>query len=45
MESELLGNGGGVEVLSVQKLLFGVDLHTPAKIHIDFLAVWVARVF
>lgn len=35
----------GVEVLPVQKLLLGVDLHTPAKIYIDFLPVGVAWIF
>ena len=42
---QLLRYGGGVEVLTVQKLLLGVNLHTPAKIHIDFLAVGVGCVF
>ena len=42
---ELFGDSGGVEVLAVQKLLLGIDFHPPAKIHIDFLAVGVARVF
>lgn len=42
---ELFGDGGRVEVLSVQKLLLGIDFHPPAKIHIDFLPVGVARVF
>ena len=42
---ELFGDGGGVEILSVQKLLLGIDFHPPAKIHIDFLPVGVARVF
>ena len=41
---QLLRYGGGVEVLTVQKLLLGVDLHTPAEIHVDFLTVGVLRV-
>ena len=42
---ELFGDGCGVEVLPVQKLLLGVDFHPPAKIHIDFLPVGMAWVF
>ncbi len=42
---QLLRYGGGVEVLTVQKLLLGVDLQTPAEIHVDFLTVGVGCVF
>ena len=42
---QLLCYSGGVEVLTVQKLLLGVDLHTPAEIHVDFLTVGVGRIF
>ena len=42
---QLLRYGRGVEVLTVQKLLLGVDLHTPAEIHVDFLAVGMGGVF
>ena len=40
-----LGDGSGIEVLTVQKLLLGIDLHAPAKIHVDFLAVWMLGIF
>ena len=42
---QLLRNGSRIEVLTVQKLLLGVDLHAPAEIHIDFLTVGVGCVF
>ena len=42
---QLLRYGGGVEVLPVQKLLLGVDLHASAEIHVDFLTVGMGRVF
>ena len=42
---QLLRYGGGVEVLTVQKLLLGVDLHAPAEIHVDFLTVGMGSVF
>ena len=42
---QLLRYGGGVKVLTVQKLLLGVDLHAPAEIHVDFLTVGVGGVF
>ena len=42
---QLLRYGGGIEVLPVQKLLLGVDLHAPAKIYVDFLTVGVGRIF
>ena len=42
---QLLRYGGGVEVLTVQKLLLGVDLHTSTEIHVDFLTVGMGRVF
>ena len=42
---QLLRYGGGVEVLTVQKLLLGVNLHTPAEIHVDFLTVGMGCVF
>ena len=42
---QLLRYGGGVEVLTIQKLLLGVDLHAPAEIHVDFLTVGVGCVF
>ena len=41
---QLLRNGGGIEVLTVQKLLLSVDLHTPAEIHVDLLTVGVGCV-
>ena len=42
---QLLRYGGGVEVLTVQKLLLGVNLHTPAEIHVNLLTVGVGCVF
>ena len=42
---QLLRYGSGVEVLPVQKLLLGVDLHASAEIHVDFLTVGMGRVF
>ena len=44
-DGKLFGDGSGIEVLPVQKLLLGVDLHAPAKIHINFLTVGMLRVF
>ena len=44
-DRKLLRDRRGVEVLTVQKLLLGVDLHTPAEIHINFLTVGVGRIF
>ena len=44
-DGKLFGDGSGIEVLSVQKLLLGVYLHAPAKIHVDFLTVGMLRVF
>ncbi len=40
-DRKLLCNGRRVEILSVQKLLLGVDLHTAAKIHVDLLSIGV----
>ena len=42
---QLLRYGGGVEVLTVQKFLLGVNLHTPAEIHVNLLTVGVGCVF
>ena len=42
---KLLCDRRGIEVLPVQKLLLGVDLHAPAKIYVDFLTVGVGRIF
>ena len=42
---KLLRYGSGVEVLTVQKLLLGVDVHAPTEIHVDFLTVGVGRIF
>ena len=42
---QLLRYGGGVEVLTVQKLLLGVNLYTPAEIHVNLLTVGVGCVF
>ncbi len=36
---QLLRDGGGVEVLPVQKLLLGINFHTPAEIYVNFLTV------
>ena len=44
-DGKLFGDGSGIEVLPVQKLLLGVDLHAPAKIHINFLTVGMLCVF
>ena len=44
-DGKLFGDGSGIEILAVQKLLLGVDLHAPAKIHVDFLTVGMLRVF
>ena len=44
-DGKLFGDGCGIEVLTVQKLLLGIDLHAPAKIHVDFLTVGMLRVF
>ena len=44
-DRKLLRDRRGVEVLTVQKLLLGVDLHTPAESHINFLTVGVGRIF
>ena len=44
-DGKLFGNSSGIEVLPVQKLLLGVYLHAPAKIHINFLTVGMLRVF
>ena len=36
---KLIGNRRGVEILSGEKLLFGINLHRAAKIHVDFPAI------
>ena len=42
---KLFRNSSRIEILPVQKLLLGIDLHAPAKIHVDFLAVWMLGIF
>ena len=44
-DRKLFGNGGGIEVLAVQQFLLGVDLHAPAKIHVNLLTVGMLCVF
>ena len=38
-DGQLLRHRGGVEILSVQQLLLGIDLYTAPKVHVDFLTV------
>ena len=43
-DRELLNHGSRVKALTVEQLCLGINLHTAAKVGIDFLTVWVIRI-